>query len=343
MSQQDLSLRVPKTRFSLSCVLPVYNEGATIARFLDELHACMANLTAEVEIIVVNDGSTDNSAEQILDACTRLPVQYIEFSRNFGKELAIQAGLDAANGDCVLIMDADFQHPTQAIVPMVERWQAGADMVYAVKADRHGESWFKKLGSRMFYRFLLPQGGVKIPENAGDFRLLDRRVVEALRALPERNRFMKGLYAWVGFKSEAIEFVAAPRVAGHTNFSKVKLLNLAITGVTSFSNTPLRVVTGVGAVVSVFSLLMGVWIVVEKLFFKQPIAGFATLAAAIFFFSGVQLIALGVVGEYVGRIFDEVKQRPRYLISRKVNQSPLVIAPRRRRTDQANQEERTGA
>jgi glycosyltransferase involved in cell wall biosynthesis len=340
VSHQVFDLHVPRKRFSLSCVVPVYNEGASISRFITELHANLLELTSEVEIIVVNDGSTDNSAQQILDLCTRLPVQYIELSRNFGKEFALQAGLDAVNGDCALILDADFQHPMQAIAPMVERWLAGTDMVYAIKANRNNESLFNKLGARLFYQFLLPQRGVKIPANAGDFRLLDRRVVEALRALPERNRFMKGLYAWVGFKSEAVEFTAVQRASGSSKFGKVKLLNLAITGVTSFSNTPLRVVTMVGAVISTFALLMGVWIIVEKIFLRQPIAGFATLAAAIFFFSGVQLIALGVVGEYVGRIFDEVKQRPRYVVARKVNQSPLVATPRRRRSDQ---EERAGA
>jgi len=334
VSQQDFNLHVPRTRFSLSCIVPVYNEAASITRFLTELHTCLTEVTNEVEIIVVNDGSTDGSAKLILDLCSRLPVQYIELSRNFGKEFALQAGLDAVNGDCALILDADFQHPMQAIGPMVERWQAGVDMVYAIKANRHDESLFNRLGARLFYQYLLPQRGVKIPKNAGDFRLLDRRVVEALRALPERNRFMKGLYAWVGFKSEAVEFTAVPRVSGSSKFSKVKLLNLAITGVTSFSNTPLRVVTMAGTVISTFALLMGAWIVIEKVFLKQPIAGFATLAAAIFFFSGVQLIALGVVGEYVGRIFDEVKQRPRYVVARRVNQSPLITTLQRRRTDQ---------
>jgi glycosyltransferase involved in cell wall biosynthesis len=349
MNHRELPQQLSRSRYSLSCIVPVFNEGPLIAAFLESLYTTIGTLTSEVEIIVVNDGSTDNSADEIVRMSRRLPVHYIELSRNFGKELAIQAGLDAAHTDCVVILDADFQHPIETIPVMVDRWRSGADMVYTTKANRDAESWFGKLGSILFYRLLMTKSGVSIPRDAGDFRLLDRKVVEALRAMPERNRFMKGMYAWVGFKSEALEINIAPRPAGKSKFGKLKLVRLALTGITAFSNIPLRLVTGVGIGISILSVLMGMWIVLEKLFLHQSIPGFATLAAAIFFLSGIQLVALGVVGEYVGRIFDEVKQRPRYLISQRINSSALAqvdvvpghaasgsvlgAPPRRRRSD----------
>lgn len=313
-----------RLRFSLSCIVPVFNEGALIADFLEKLHLTIAQLTSDVEIIVVNDGSTDNSADEIDRVMRYLPVHYIELSRNFGKEFALQAGLDAVQTDCVVILDADFQHPIETIPTMVDRWSNGADMVYTTKATRKSESWLSKLGSVVFYRLLMPRKGVQFPRDAGDFRLLDRKVVDALRAMPERNRFMKGMYAWVGFKSEAIAIEMAPRSAGQSKFGLFKLTSLALTGITAFSNIPLRLVTGVGIAVSILAALMGTWIVIERLFLHQSIPGFTTLAAAIFFFSGIQLIALGVVGEYVGRIFNEVKQRPRYLVSYRANTSSIA-------------------
>lgn len=345
MRNREFGPRPLTTRFSMSCIVPVYNESELIEQFLECLYKHVREITSDVEIIVVNDGSTDNSAEEIQRLAKRLPLHYIELSRNFGKELALQAGLDAAEGDCVVMLDADFQHPIPVIPAMVERWRAGIDMVYAVKANRKRESWFQRLGSALFYRLLMPRNGARIPADAGDFRLLDRKVVKALRAMPERNRFMKGMYAWVGFKSEAIEIHVDSRLSGESKFGALKLANLALTGITAFSNMPLRLVTGLGMLVSVASVFMGMWIVFEKLFLNQSIPGFATLAAAIFFFAGIQLIAIGVVGEYVGRIFDEVKQRPRYLVSNEVNSSPLNMSnaihtvsavtppPRRRRSD----------
>jgi polyisoprenyl-phosphate glycosyltransferase len=196
--------------------------------------------------------------------------------------------------------------------------------VYAVKADRKSEGWLRRFCSVVFYRLLMPRGPGRVPRDAGDFRLLDRKVVNALRAMPERNRFMKGMYAWVGFKSEPIEIHIDSRASGRSKFKALKLAGLAITGITAFSNAPLRVVTGAGMLTSILSIGMGIWIVFEKLFLNQPIPGFATLAAAIFFFAGIQLVALGVVGEYVGRIFSEVKQRPQYVVANEINCSPLA-------------------
>ena len=323
MNNREFGPRVLGARFSLSCVVPVLNEGAQIERFLESLHQAIDQL-ANVEIVVVNDGSTDNSADEITKLCKRLPLRYLELSRNFGKEMAIQAGLDVARGDCIVILDADFQHPISIIPSMIDRWRAGVDMVYAVKADRKSEGWLRRFGSVVFYRLLLPRGPGRVPRDAGDFRLLDRKVANALRAMPERNRFMKGMYAWVGFKSEAIEVHIGSRASGRSKFKALKLAGLAITGITAFSNAPLRVVTGAGILTSTLSIGMGIWIVFEKLFLNQPIPGFATLAAAIFFFAGIQLVALGVVGEYVGRIFNEVKQRPKYVVANEINCSPLA-------------------
>ena len=318
------SISTMRSRFALSCIVPVFNEGAHVAHFLESLHRKAATLTSEVEIIVVNDGSIDNSAAEIARVAQRLPIHYLGLSRNFSKEIAIQAGLDAVQGDCAIILDADFQHPLEAIDLMIDRWRGGADMVYAVKANRKSEGWLHRLAAILFYRLMFPKGATQIPTNAGDFRLLDRKVVDALRAMPERNRFMKGMYAWVGFRAEAIEIEVDPRASGRSKYKPLKLLGLAVTGITAFSNRPLRVVTGAGLAISIASFCMGTWIVFERLFLNQPIPGFATLAAAIFFLAGIQLVAIGIVGEYVARIFEEVKQRPQYIVAHEIDRSPLA-------------------
>ncbi len=311
----DAPAEPPAGAFRMSCVVPAFNEAAGIAGFLEALRKSIESLTADYEIIVVNDGSTDGSREKILHSSVASRVRYVELSRNFGKEAAIQAGLDLASGECTVILDADFQHPPELIQTMVQRWCAGVHMVYAVRRDRRGEGWIKRTAVAAFYRILSHSRDPEIPANAGDFRLLDRRVVHALRALPERDRFMKGLYAWVGFRSEPVEYTPAARRSGQTRFGALRLASLAATGLTSFSNLPLRWVAAAGALISTSALCMSCWLVLEKIFLGQPIAGFATLGAAIFFFSGIQLLALGIVGEYVGRIFNEVKQRPRYLVA----------------------------
>lgn len=310
-------------RFLLSCVVPVFNEGPVVGEFLEMLHRCVRQFTPDVELIVVDDGSTDTSSGEILHRADHLPLRYFELSRNFGKEYAIQAGLDVARGDCVLIIDADFQHPLELIGPMIERWQRGIDMVYAVKADRRGEPLWRRAMSALFYRMISLETGLKIPPDAGDFRLLDRKIVEVLRALPERTRFMKGLYAWVGFKSEAIPFHPAPRRGGVTKFSGLRLARLATAGLTAFSSLPLRFVSLAGLMMSVCAVGMSCWIVFEKLFLHQSIPGFATVAASVSFLSGIQLLALGIVGEYVGRIFDEVKRRPPYVVARTLDTTNL--------------------
>ena len=298
---------------SISCVLPAFNEGRTLPALLAQLDAELAPRFARREIIVVNDGSSDDTELAVAPWLQR-GVRYVALSRNFGKEAALTAGLDRARGDVVLLMDADLQHPPALIGEMVEAWRGGADMVYTVRATRGDETWLKKLGSRVFYRLVNAGSRVPIPAHAGDFRLLDRQVVDALKSLPERNRFMKGLYAWVGFRSVAVAYTPHERHAGETSFSMRGLSSLALTGVTAFTNFPLRLWSAVGATIAVAAILGGGYIVVDHYTTGNLVPGWATLAVSTMFFSGVQLLSVGILGEYVGRIFDEVKQRPVYLV-----------------------------
>jgi glycosyltransferase involved in cell wall biosynthesis len=309
--------------FSVSCVVPVHNEQAVVADFLHALRAAMTDLAPRFEVIVVNDGSSDMTGPILHGLAPELQLTLIDFSRNFGKEAALTAGLDAARGDCVLLIDADFQHPLETVTDMINAWRVGYDMVYGVRTDRTGESWLKRTGSRLFYRMMASNQSVSIPPNAGDFRVMDRSVVDALKRLPERNRFMKGLYAWVGFRSIGIPFEVKERAGGATSFSMRRLQALALTGITAFSNLPLRFGIGVGASLALLAFVWGAWIVVERLYLGQPIQGFATLAASILFFSGVQLLSIGVLGEYLGRVYDEVKARPTYLVRQVDDYSPL--------------------
>ena len=314
----------PAAGFSLSCVVPVLNEAAGIASFLRRLHRVMVGITPRVEIVVVNDGSTDHSAAEILRCADACKIHYVELSRNFGKEFALQAGIDVAAGDCVCLIDGDDQHPMELITEMVQRWRAGIDMVYALRRFDGHESWPKRQARALVHRLLASRSGLDIPTGAGDFRLLDRKIVHMLRAMPERTRFMKGLYAWGGFSSEAIPYEPRQRTTGASKYNLRRLTSLAVSGVTAFSTAPLRLVSLLGLLTALAAVLLSLWIVFERLFLGQPIPGFATLAASILLLSGVQLLGLGIVGEYVGRIFDEVKQRPMYVVSRQVNRGALL-------------------
>jgi len=299
---------------SISCILPAYNESATLPALLTQLSEELRQLSGDWEIIVVNDGSSDDTEITIAPWLRGRGVRYVSLSRNFGKEAALTAGLDRARCDVVLLMDADLQHSPALIADMLAAWRAGADMVYTVRTTRGDETWLKKVGTRVFYRIVNAGSAVEIPANAGDFRLLDRSVVEALKSLPERNRFMKGLYAWVGFRSVAVDYVPDERFAGESSFSMRGLSRLAVTGVTAFTNAPLRLWSAVGATIAVGAILGGVWFIIEHYTFGTEVPGWATLAVSTMFFSGVQLLSIGILGEYVGRIFDEVKQRPVYLV-----------------------------
>lgn len=309
--------------FSLSCVVPVLNEEASIASFLRRLHHILIDITPRVEIVVVNDGSTDRSAAEILRCVDACKIHYIELSRNFGKEFALQAGIDAAVGDCVCLIDGDDQHPMELIPEMVRQWRTGIDMVYALRRFDERESWPKSLARSLLHRLLTSRSGLDIPAGAGDFRLLDRKIVEMLRTMPERTRFMKGLYAWGGFSSAAIPYEPQQRTTGTSKYTLRRLTSLAVCGITAFSTTPLRLVSLLGLLTALAAVLLGLWIVFEKLFLGQPIAGFATLAASILLLSGIQLLGLGIVGEYVGKIFEEVKHRPMYVVARRLNRGAL--------------------
>jgi len=299
---------------SVSCVLPAFNEAGTLNAMLAALSDELRQHFERWEIIVVNDGSSDDTEIQVAPWLRGRNVRYVSLSRNFGKEAALTAGLDRARGDLVLLMDADLQHPPALVPDMLRAWREGADMVYTVRAKRGDESFLKKLGTRIFYRVVNAGSAVPIPANAGDFRLLDRCVVDALKSLPERNRFMKGLYAWVGYRTVAVPYEPNERFAGESTFSMRGLSRLAITGVTAFTNAPLRLWSAVGATIAVGALLGGVWFIVEHYTFGTDVPGWATLSVSMMFFSGVQLLSIGILGEYVGRIFDEVKQRPVYLV-----------------------------
>lgn len=314
---------LPRAALRLSCVVPAYNEESNLEGFLRALAQTVSQLTADFEIVVVNDGSRDHTHEVSMRLLEELPIRYLGLSRNFGKEAALSAGIDHARGNAVLLIDADFQHPLEMLAEMHSLWQTGYDMVYGVIADRAAESGAKRVGTGLFYRLMNAGNRVKIPPNAGDFRWMDRRVADALKGLPERNRFMKGLYAWVGFKTAALPFVPKDRAAGVSSFNLRQLGSLALLGLTSFTTLPLRVWSIVGGLVAVLALAYGLWITLDTLLFGADLSGWPTLAAGIMLFSGVQLMSIGILGEYIGRIYDEVKLRPAYLVARDEDRSPL--------------------
>jgi glycosyltransferase involved in cell wall biosynthesis len=314
----DRATRTP----SISCVVPAYNEALNLPRLLPALIDRLGTLTDSWEIIVVDDGSRDATLAALEPWLGGTGVVCLALSRNFGKEAALGAGLDHARGDVVVTMDADLQHPVDLLAPMLARWREGADMVYAVRADRREESAFKRLGARVFYRLLKFGSSIDIPPHAGDFRLMDRCVVDALCALPERTRFMKGLYAWVGYRSCAIEFSPPPRFAGRSGFGMRALLSLAASGITAFSNLPLRMASALGSLLAVVAIGYGAWVVIDHFVNGSGVAGWATIVVGLMFFSGVQLLFIGVLGEYLGRVYEEVKLRPRYIVARQLGGAP---------------------
>ena len=312
-------------RPTLSCVVPAFNEAANLEPMLTGLTAQLAALTDRWEVIVIDDGSFDATPAAMAPWLTRPGVRYVRLSRNFGKEAALTAGIDRAAGDVVLLMDADLQHPASLVPDMLAAWVNGADMVCAARASRADESLAKRLGSALFYALVNRDAAVQIPVDAGDFRLMDRRVVEALKSLPERNRFMKGLYAWVGFHNVIIPYTPNERHAGATTFSMRRLARLAFTGVTAFTNAPLRLWSALGVVIALFALAFGGWIVIEHFIYGNAVAGWATLVTGMAFLSGVQLLSIGILGEYVGRIFDEVKQRPVYVVGTEAGRGAITL------------------
>jgi glycosyltransferase involved in cell wall biosynthesis len=301
----------------ISCVVPTHNEAENLKPFIAALKKQLQTISSTFEIIIVDDGSKDNTAQQAASLIDK-NIKLLALSRNFGKENALTAGLEHCSGDVAILIDADFQHPIELIPTFIENWEQGYDMVYGVQSDRASETKLKRLFTKFFYGLIGKISKTEIPANAGDFRLLDRKIITALNAMPERSRFMKGLYTWVGFKSLAIPFAAPPRAAGKSSWSFLRLLDLAITGVTAFSDLPLRMWSAIGFIISLIAFILGLYIVIKTLIFGVDAPGYATIVVAITFFGGIQLLSIGILGEYIARIFNEVKQRPKYIISQKI-------------------------
>lgn len=299
----------------LSLVVPVFNEEEMLALFYRTVRESEALASYEVEIVIVNDGSSDATS----DIAHQLAAQdenvvLVDFSRNFGKEPALFAGLSFATGDAIIPMDVDLQDPINVIPELIERWQSGADVVLAKRVDRQQDSYLKRLSAEWFYRLHNSISTPKIEPNVGDFRLMSRSVVDAILRMPERNLFMKGVLSWVGYKTEVVSYERAARAAGSTKFNGWKLWNLAVEGITSFSTVPLRIWTYLGLGVALLSFAYAGWMVLGKVLWGNPVPGYPSLMTAILFLGGVQLIGIGVLGEYIGRIYLEVKQRPRYVV-----------------------------
>ncbi len=305
----------------ISCVVPALNECENLSLLLPALAALLAGIAGAWEIIVVDDGSSDGTPALLGEYAERPGFRYVQLSRNFGKEAALTAGLEAATGEVVVCLDADLQHPIALIPEMLARWREGIDTVYALRENRDDERWLKRLGSSLFYGIMGHGKRVSIPPHAGDFRLMDRQVVDALLALPERTRFMKGLYAWVGFKGEAILYTPDERMHGRSNYNLARLAGFAIDGITAFSTRPLRFLAIGGALVAIASFIYGSYLIVDYWLNGNFVSGWTTIVTAMFFFAGINTLALGIIGAYIARIFDEVKQRPLYIVRRNLGRA----------------------
>jgi polyisoprenyl-phosphate glycosyltransferase len=317
-------------RQSLSVVVPVYNEEAVLPEFHRRLAAVLDGLAADLaaEIVYVNDGSSDASLRCLVELHeSDVRVAIVDLSRNFGKEIATSAGLDHARGDAVIIIDADLQDPPELIPDMVRAWRAGSDIVRMRRASRAGESWLKRATARAFYRTIGRISEIEIPADVGDFRLLSRRAVAALARFPERSRFMKGLYAWIGFPSVEIAYHRDGRYAGESKWNYWRLWNLALEGITSFSVGPLKVASYVGFVTALVAFGYGVFVIGKTLLYGDPVRGYPTLIVVVLFLGGLQLMALGIIGEYLARVFIDVKARPLYLVQRSLPSAQPLPAP----------------
>jgi glycosyltransferase involved in cell wall biosynthesis len=300
----------------ISLVVPVFNEEDTIALFYQAVRGYEPLKQYEIEIVFINDGSSDKTADIAAALAMADPlVMVLNFSRNFGKEPALFAGLEHATGDAVIPIDVDLQDPINVIPHLIEKWQQGADVVLAKRSDRSTDSQMKRKTAEWFYKLHNKISSPKIEENVGDFRLMSRQTVDNIRTMPERNLFMKGVLSWVGGKTEIVEYTREERVAGTTKFNGWKLWNLALEGITSFSTFPLRIWSYLGLSVATISFLYAAWMAVDKLVWGNPVSGYPSLMVSILFLGGVQLIGIGVLGEYIGRIYVEAKGRPRYIIT----------------------------
>ena len=303
------------SNIGISVVVPVYNEQENLDYLFQRLLGVLQGLGLIYEIICINDGSRDDTLKDLVDYHHRYPeIKIVNLSRNFGKEIALSAGLDYTQGKVVVIIDADLQDPPELIGELLGKWREGYDVVYATRRSRAGETWLKRFTAFGFYRVLNLLSEVAIPDNTGDFRLLDRRVVEALRQLPERNRFMKGLFSWVGYKQTAVMFDRPPRHRGSSSWNYWKLWNFALEGLTSFSFMPLKIWSYVGLAIAIPAVFYATYLILRTLIFGIDVPGYASLMVAVLFFGGIQLVTLGVIGEYLGRIYQEVKGRPLYFV-----------------------------
>lgn len=315
----------------LSVLVPVYNEIDVLPEFHRRLTAVLGACAPTYEVMYVNDGSSDGSLAWLEDLCDRDPaVALVDLSRNFGKEIAMAAGLDHVVGEAVVVIDADLQDPPEVIPRLLEQWRAGYDNVFARRRRREGETWLKKASAAWFYKLIGRLSRVDIPRDTGDFRLLSRRAVQALRQLREQHRFMKGLFAWIGYPSIAVEYDRDPRMAGQTKFNYWKLWNFAIEGITSFTIAPLKMATYFGLAVALAAFVAIVAIIVKTVLFGDPVKGYPSLMSVVLFLGGIQLLALGALGEYIGRMFNETKGRPLYFTKR------CIPAGRDRRADPAS-------
>lgn len=298
----------------LSLVVPLYNERPMLPLFFERVLPVLATLDLHWEIVLIDDGSDDGSAQYIRSVIDRTPgIRLIKLSRNFGKEAAMTAGLEHAKGDAVIVLDADLQDPPEQIPAMVECWQSGVDVVLMQRRSRAGETAFKRWSAHLFYRLLNRTSRTNIPVDTGDFRLMSRKAVNALLVLKERNRYMKGLFAWIGMPTQVIQYDREPRAAGETKWDYPGLVGLALEGLTSFSVSPLRWATMIGLIAASMGAVFGVWIVVKALMLGDATSGYPSLVAIISFLGGIQLMSVGIVGEYVGKTYMESKQRPVYL------------------------------
>lgn len=322
---------------TLSIVVAAYNEEDVLHLLFARLQSVLEGLGESYEIVCVNDGSRDRTAE-ILNAAHSADarIKVVHLARNFGKELALTAGLDYATGDAVVPLDADLQDPPELIAEFLRLWREGFDVVFAVRDDRETDSWLKRTTATAFYAMLGRLSNVAIPQNAGDFRLMDRRVVDALKQLRERNRFMKGLFSWVGFRQTSIRYKRPERAAGRTKFNYWKLWNFALDGITGYSTVPLRIAGYSGLLFAFLAIVYGIFLIVRTMLLGADVPGYASLMVAVVFMGGVQLVVLGIIGEYLGRMYNEAKQRPLYIVDQVLGLEPpdlpSVVTPTRHRS-----------
>jgi polyisoprenyl-phosphate glycosyltransferase len=312
----------------LTLIIPVFNEGTNVERLISRLTPIIERIGAKYEILFIDDGSADDTLNLIKGLAVSNPhIRAVSFSRNFGKDIAIAAGLEHTKGNAAILMDADLQHPPEMIETFIAKWVEGYDMVYGQRVDRASDGHMRRALTHSFYHLFERFGEVKLPDGAGDFRLLDRKVIDAIRQMPERARFSKGLYAWVGFKSIGVPFEVAHRADGVSKWGFRKLFRFAFDGITSFSSAPLKVWTFIGMIVSTLAFIYAAIFIFKTIFFGTDVPGYPSLIVSVMFLSGIQLMSLGILGEYISRIFAEVKRRPLYVVAELVEGDSSIQDP----------------